>query len=195
MAELERNQRTRPWWAGRVEAREIVDLAAGDPAAAPRWQAAPSVRGILGGRAQRRRLEVLTPERRPPSPDLEATAQGIELYGARRAVPAGDQLLGPSSLTPATTAGTKLSYKPLEGRAAYVDGVHVTRSAAAAALAYQLQLLRGGLIYVLRAVGDADLDVATPITLQPGDELRVEVLTPTAAAVTLTSHFSVRQRT
>lgn len=187
-------RRPRPWWADRVEARELLQLAAGDPAAAPEGDRPPAVRGILGGPAQRRRQVLPTPPRRERPPDLEASALGMSLYGARRAVPTVDQLLAPASRAPADVAGTKLRYAPQEARAALVAGIRVRRSATSAGLTYEVQLLRAGATLTLYDAGNADLTVDAPLILQPGDELRVEVLTAGAAGTELVSHFSVAER-
>lgn len=188
-----RDQRPRRWWEGRATVAEI--LAAGDEAARPTWPRPPLVRGVLGGQQQRRRQELPSPPRRERPPDLETTAIGVDLYGARRAVPWPFAEVGPASTVPADATGTALSYKPLEGRSARVRGIRVNRSAASAALVYQVQLLRAGATHVLYAVTDADLTVEAPITLQPGDELRVAIVTAGAAGTTITSHLSIEERT
>lgn len=178
MAELERNQRTRPWWANRVEARELLELSAGDPAAAPEWERPQVVRGILSGPAQRRRQAVgaMLPVRRERPVDLEGTAQGETLYGARRAVGSPYRLMGPGARVPADSLGVKLRYAPLEGRAARVTGIRCQRVAggALAAGTLRVQVARGSIILPLYVLAATDTAIATPFVLQPGDELQFE---------------------
>lgn len=182
--------RRRPWTFGRATVERVMEP--GDAAAAPDVERT-RIGGLIGGPAQRRRAKVgqPTPPRRERPPDLEATAQGVQLYGARRAVPAPYQLAGPASVTPADTTGTKLSYRPLEGRPAKVTGIRVNLPAPSAGLAYAVQLLRGGNVLQLYQATAADLEVATALVLEPGDELRVEVTTAGAAGTTMVSAFAV----
>lgn len=190
--ELERDQRPRPPWWRRVEVVELLELEAGNPAARPRSQLVRQG-GIIVGPAARRRAAAGSPvpPRRERPPDLEATAQGVQLYGPRRAVPAPYQLAGPTSSTPADTTGTKLAYRPLEGRPARVTGIRLHLPAASAGMVAAVQLLRGGATHELyRTAAGGELEVDTDLVLEPGDELRVEVLTAGAAGTTLVSHIS-----
>jgi hypothetical protein len=181
-----------PRWR-RIDPEELMAVQAAT-AAPPRARDGRPVPGalVMDGPNVRRHTDALPqPPRRERPPDLEANAVGRALYGPRQR---GDHaLVGPLSRSPASVAGTKLSYRPLEGRTARVDGIRVNRTGAAAALAYEVQLLRGGRTHPLYTVGDADLTVEAPITLQGGDELRVEVTTATGANVDLVSHFSVAE--
>ena len=149
--------------------------------------------GIIVGPAARRRAAAGSPvpPRRERPPDLEATAQGVQLYGPRRAVPAPYQLAGPTSSTPADTTGTKLAYRPLEDRPARVTGIRLHLPAASAGMVAAVQLLRGGATHELyRTAAGGELEVDTDLVLEPGDELRVEVLTAGADGTTLVSHIS-----
>lgn len=184
----------RPWWAGRVEVREILELEAANPAARPRSSQVTRIGGLINGPAARRRAAVgqPTPPRRDRPVDLEATAEGVALYGPRRAVPAPFALAGPASSAPADTTGTKLTYRPLEGRAAKVTGIRLHLPAASAGLEVAVQLLRGGATLELyRTAAGGELEVTTPLVLEQGDELRVEVLTAGAAGTSLVSAFAV----
>lgn len=184
----------RAWWAGRIDVAEIID--AGAIAAAPQWPAPPIVGGILGGPAQRRRDRLPSPPRRDRPADLEASATGLELYGPRRAVPMPHQLIGPAARTPADTAGTKLTYRPLDARGALVRSVRVHLPAASAGLVCEVQLVRAGATLPLYAsAAGAALTVDAPIALQPGDELRVAVTTAGAAGTELVAHMAVEELT
>jgi hypothetical protein len=155
----------------------------------------PGALVILDERRRRRHTDQLpVPPVRDRPADLEANAIGRQLYGQAVAIPAPDQLLGPTTRTPADTVGTKLSYKPLEGRTAQVAGVRVNRSATSAGLTYELQLIRAGRTYPLYVLGNVDLEVERVTVLEPGDELRIEVTGAGAAGTELISHFAVAQR-
>lgn len=134
----------------------------------------------------KRRGQLPTPPRRERPPDLEATAAGVAIYGPRRAVPMPFQLVGPMARVPADTTGVKLAYTPLEARAARITGIRIRRSAASVGLTYEVQVARGGVSAVVPyAAGDADLEALGQLVLQPGDELRVVVLTAGAAGTEL----------
>lgn len=197
MDDLSRARRRSPlsWLSNRITVEEI--LAADDRTAPPPLDPRQPHLGLTTGPlADRRttRLPAPPPVRRIRPADLEASSSGLALYGPRIQVPWPYRDLNAVGNRDAGSVGEVTRYDCPPERAAARARVIVNRSATAGALVVNVCLARAGVDNVLRQLTNVDYESATPVTLVPGDTIRIHIITAGTAGVTVTGLISVEER-
>lgn len=188
--ELPRNTRRRPWWSGRVEVAEIIDV--GGVAARPRHNAPAVVAGVIGGNAQRRRMALPQPPRRERPPTLDAWGAGEQLYGQHGAPELTYRPRQVIAMSAVDTEGEKLVYSPPDGRVGRVMAHFQQPGPGAAGGTVQLVLVRGGVEHLLRTLSTAaTLHSNVELVVESGDSLLYRVTAAGAAGTANTWGLTV----
>lgn len=184
------------WLTGRVEVAEIMEAAAGDPAAAPGWRRPPLVRGVLGGPAQRRRQALPAPPRRERPPDVVgAYAAGEALYGqARGELPPTVTRTLVAAASPADVTGPLLTYHAPEDRRARAVWAWTRAEVDTGADPVRvLFLIRAGrearIVESSSSFSTNDLVIG----LEPGDALEWRIMVAGAAGYVLTAGLTIEE--
>jgi len=194
-------RRGRSWLFGRISPVEIQAVFEADElsAAPPTRRAGPHLGTLTSGPIGSRRttrLPAPEPVRRIVPPDLEASATGQMLYGARAIVPWPYADLSLFADRDAANVGPIVDYQVPDTRTAARVLAVLEVSGAPGALVVHWCVIRADRERIMRRfVAAWTYESAEPITLQRGDIARLHIVTAGTAGVTVYGALSVEERT